>query len=64
MTWYPPCPHPTPRDYHDVSPPILDWVSGKYTPPRPGPGNLETVAKRIAKQFAAKVRTAKTARTK
>jgi hypothetical protein len=30
MTWHPPRDPPTPSDYHDASPPILDWVSGNW----------------------------------
>lgn len=53
-------PRPRLGDYHDVSPPILDWVSGEYRPPRYNDSTkLETIAARIVRQCAANARAAK-----
>jgi hypothetical protein len=65
MTWYPPRKHPTPSDYRDSSPPILDWVSGEYRPPRYNDNTkLETIAARIVRQCATNARAAKRAARK
>jgi hypothetical protein len=66
MTWYPqgrrrPCP----CDFHDTSPPILDWISNEYRPPRHNDNTrIETIAARIVRQCAANARAAKRAKGK
>jgi hypothetical protein len=61
MTWYPPGRRrPCPCDFRDTSPPILDWISGEYRPPRHNDNTrLETIAGRIIQQCAATARAAK-----
>jgi hypothetical protein len=65
MTWRPNRRRPCLGDYHDVSPPILDWVSGEYRAPRHNDNTkLETIAARVIRQCAATARAAKRAKGK
>jgi hypothetical protein len=56
MTWHPQKSRPRNRDFRDASPPILDWVSGKYTQPHTDARRLETIAEAIKRQFKVKTR--------
>lgn len=65
MAWYPSGKRrPCPADYHDTSPDIYDWVSGRFTPPHNDGRKLETIAASIAKQFDKARAATKTAKGK
>jgi hypothetical protein len=54
VTWYPNRRRPCLDDYHDASPEIWNWVSGRWEPPHHGDGrDLRTIARSILKQCRA-----------
>jgi hypothetical protein len=60
MTYYPPGRRrPRPCDFHDVSPPVFDWVANEYTAPHTDCRDPRIIAANIAKQFRDKARAAK-----